>query len=160
MEEDYERFFSTHFDPVRRAVTLALGDPVAAEDAAAEAFARAYRRWPRVSAMADPRAWVYVVALNAARRAHRRRQLLPWSGGDRAAATDVAGQVATSVTAAGLLAGLTERQRAAVVLRYLADLRYADIARALGCAEATARATVHQALARLRVEVTEGTDGS
>jgi DNA-directed RNA polymerase specialized sigma24 family protein len=47
-----------------------------------------------------------------------------------------------------------------LVLRYLADLRYTDIAQAMGCAESTARATVHQALSRLRVEVAEGSDGS
>jgi DNA-directed RNA polymerase specialized sigma24 family protein len=55
---------------------------------------------------------------------------------------------------------LTPRQRTAVVLRYLADLRHADIGRVMGCAEATARATVHQALQRLRADVKEGRDGS
>ena len=59
-----------------------------------------------------------------------------------------------------LLAQLTPCQRTAVVLRYVADLRYADIGRAMGCAEATARATVHQALQRLRADVKEGRDGS
>ncbi len=159
MDEDYEKFFSSSYDPARRAVTLALGDAAVAEDATQEAFARAFRQWTRVSMMDDPRAWVIVVAVNAARRAYRRRRLLPWSDPEPVSTDDVAMVAATSATVAALLAGLTRRQRTAVVLRYLTDLRYADIGRAMGCAEATARATVHQALQRLRAEVTEGRDG-
>ncbi len=158
--DDYDQFFSSHYDPVRRAVTLAVGNAAMAEDATQEAFARAYRRWARVSEMDDPRAWVIVVAINIARRAFSRRRLLPWTGPDPVSSEDVALLVATSATVTALLAGLTRRQRTALVLRYLADLSYADIGRAMGCAESTARATVHQALQRLRAEVTEGRDGS
>ena len=158
MHEGYEDFFSACFDPIRRSLTLAFGDAALAEDAAQEAFARAYRRWARVSAMDDPSAWVYVVAVNVARRASRRQP--PRSIGERAGAADVAGSVTTSITAMTLLSHLTPRQRTAVVLRYLADLRYADIGRAMGCAETTARATVHQALQRLRADVKEDRDGS
>ena len=157
MHEEYEDFFSTCFDPIRRALTLAFGDAALAEDAAQEAFARAYRRWARVSAMDDPSAWVYVVAVNVARRASR--QPPPRSIGERTGAADVAGSVTTSITAITLLSHLTPRQRTAVVLRYLADLRYADIGRAMGCAETTARATVHQALRRLRADVKENRNG-
>jgi RNA polymerase sigma-70 factor (ECF subfamily) len=159
MHEGYEDFFSACFDPIRRSLTLAFGDAALAEDAAQEAFARAYRRWARVSAMDDPSAWVYVVAVNVARRARRRRPP-PRLISERAGGTDVAGNVATSITAMTLLSQLTPRQRTAVVLRYLADLRYADIGRAMGCAETTARATVHQALQRLRADVKEDRDGS
>ncbi|HEX6255793.1 MAG TPA: sigma-70 family RNA polymerase sigma factor [Euzebyales bacterium] len=159
-EEGYERFFDSHYDAVRRAVTLATGDTGTAEDATAEAFARAYRRWARVSGMDDPRAWVYVVAMNVARRTYRRRRLVPWGDRDRRSSVDVAGEATDTAATTILLAGLTDRQRSAVVLRYLADLPYADVGRAMGCAESTARATVHQALTRLRAEVTEATDGS
>jgi RNA polymerase sigma factor (sigma-70 family) len=79
---------------------------------------------------------------------------------ERAGGTDVAGNVATAITAMTLLSQLTPRQRTAVVLRYLADLRYADIGRAMGCAETTARATVHQALQRMRADIREDRDGS
>ena len=42
------------------------------------------------------------------------------------------------------------------MLRYLADLPIAEIAQALGCAEGTVKATLHQALSKLRVEFTDG----
>lgn len=108
--------------------------------------------------MDDPTAWVYMVAVNVARRAVRRR-LLAWRDNEPRSAGDVAGAVVASVTVHALLAGLTERQRTSVVLRYLADLPYARIAEAVGCAVATARVTVHQALRRLRATSTETHDG-
>jgi DNA-directed RNA polymerase specialized sigma24 family protein len=52
-----------------------------------------------------------------------------------------------------LLARLPERQRIAIVLRYLADLPLVDVAAAMGCKVGTAKSTLHTALARLRVEL-------
>jgi RNA polymerase sigma factor (sigma-70 family) len=49
------------------------------------------------------------------------------------------------------IAQLPDRQRIAVVLRYLADLPIADVATAMGCAQGTVKSTLHTALARLRV---------
>ena len=51
---------------------------------------------------------------------------------------------------------LGERQRAAVVLRYFADLPLAEIAAVMGCATGTVKATLHQALDRLRIELEVG----
>jgi len=48
------------------------------------------------------------------------------------------------------LAALPTRQRAAVVLRYYADLPDADIARTLRCRPGTVRSLIHRALADLR----------
>ena len=53
------------------------------------------------------------------------------------------------------LAQLAPRQRAAVVLRYLADLSVSEVAGAMGCSLGTAKATIHQALNRLRVTFEE-----
>ena len=51
------------------------------------------------------------------------------------------------------LATLTDRQRAAIVLRFYCDLPDAEIAAALGCREATVRTSVHRGLAKLRKEI-------
>jgi RNA polymerase sigma factor (sigma-70 family) len=53
---------------------------------------------------------------------------------------------------------LPARQRAVVVLRFLADLSTADVADALRCAEGTVKSTLHSALAHLRVEMDEQED--
>jgi RNA polymerase sigma factor (sigma-70 family) len=52
---------------------------------------------------------------------------------------------------------LPVKQKACVVLRYLQELAYPEIAEALGCSEESARANVYQAIRRLRraLEVTK-----
>ena len=150
----FEEFFRGRYGEVVRSMRLMVGDHARAEDLAQEAFARACRHWRRVSRLDRPVAWVYVVACNEARRGWRRDQ--------RAASTvvasagiveDAAGTIATVLDVRAALSHLTERQRAAVVLRFVADLPLADIAEVLGCATGTVKATLHQALAHLRVEL-------
>ncbi|WP_285223421.1 sigma factor, partial [Frankia nepalensis] len=43
------------------------GDPAEAQDAAQEAFARAWQRWPTVGGYDDPEAWVRTVGRRIAR---------------------------------------------------------------------------------------------
>ena len=47
---------------------------------------------------------------------------------------------------------LPEGQRVAVALRFVADMRYRDIAAIAGCSEAAARQRVREALTTLREE--------
>jgi RNA polymerase sigma factor (sigma-70 family) len=51
------------------------------------------------------------------------------------------------------IARLPERQRVAIVLRYLADLPLVDVAAAMGCAVGTVKSTLHAARARLEVDL-------
>ena len=60
---------------------------------------------------------------------------------------------ADAIVADRLLHSLPVKQRAAVALRYLDDLSFAEIAEILGCPESTARSHVHRALTRLRTEL-------
>jgi RNA polymerase sigma factor (sigma-70 family) len=102
--------------------------------------------------MERPVAWVFVVAMNRARRDLRRESAAP-----RLPAVDLVRDPADPATARltvlNGLARLAPRQRAAVVLRYLADLQISEVAAAMGCSEGTAKATLHAALANLRVRV-------
>jgi RNA polymerase sigma-70 factor (ECF subfamily) len=61
--------------------------------------------------------------------------------------------VVTRVSVRDAIATLAPRQRQAVVLRYLADLPVRDVAEAMGCAEGTVKATLHQALRAMRIEL-------
>lgn len=69
---------------------------------------------------------------------------------NRPAGGDIAAEVAMRGAVAQILGSLTERQRAVVVLRLFDDLPEAEVARILGCATGTVKATMSQALTRLR----------
>ena len=128
-------------------------EDVAAE-ATDEAFARALARWPRVSRMASPGGWTYRVALNELRRRMRRgsserqavdRMAMPGDGGRPPLDADVWQAVRA----------LPDRQRTAVVLRYVADLPEADIAEAMHVSRGTVASNLsdaRKALARHLVD--------
>lgn len=151
-QRDFDGFYATHFDDVARAISLAAGDRELARDATQEAFARALRRWRTVRDMDRPDGWVYVVAMNQLRdhwrRLERRRPT-------EQIAVDTSGAVVTRLSVRDAIATLPPRQRQAVVLRYLADLPLADLANAMGCALGTVKATLHEALRAMRVELEE-----
>jgi RNA polymerase sigma-70 factor, ECF subfamily len=151
----FEDLFRRHYGEVVRSMRLMVGDHERAEELAQEAFTRACRHWRRVSRLDNPAAWVYVVACNEARRSWRReRRAASTVGGPATKLVENSGQTVDDVLdVRAALAQLTERQRAAVVLRYVADLPLADIAEVMGCATGTVKATLHQALARMRVEL-------
>ena len=150
----FEEFFRERYGEVVRSMRVMVGDDARAEELTQEAFTRACRRWRRVRALDRPVAWVYVVATNEARRGWRREQReLSTVGPVEPSAVDPTGPVATALDVRAALAQLTDRQRAAVVLRYVADLPISEIAEVMGCATGTVKATLHQALARMRIEL-------
>ena len=53
-----------------------------------------------------------------------------------------------------VLGGLTERQRAAVLLRFLEDLSVADTSELMGCSQGTVKKLTARALAELRAHLT------
>lgn len=154
-----------------------------AEDAAdlhQETFLRAFRAYGRLEPNANVRAWLYRIAGNLARDAHRRRTVrsahgaeLRIDGDDRddpgAGRHDVPAPRASDPQAraeatllrdavrSGLLA-LTPRQRLAVIGRVFEGRDYPDVATALGCTEPAARQHVSQGLARLRAMLGDWTE--
>jgi RNA polymerase sigma-70 factor (sigma-E family) len=150
--EGFAEFFDENYAKVLGALRLVISDRGQAEDRAQEGFLRAYRQWSRIRSMDRPVTWVYVVALNAERRRWKRR-IDTNEQGPEIAVPDIAGSVVTIVTIRDALDCLTERQRTMVVLRFFSELQIAEIARVMGCADGTVKATLHQSLARLRLEV-------
>ena len=64
LQEDFETFYVRVKDDCMRALLLATGDRVLAEDLLSEAFARAWARWPAVRMHPRPEGWVMRTALN------------------------------------------------------------------------------------------------
>lgn len=132
-DDEFQEAFPAMFLTAYRVSYRVLGDVTRAEDAAAEALARALVSWRRVGRLEYRQAWVARVAGNVAiddvRRSRRREERPP----------HVVGQVADSSEESTLrlalgaaLAGLSTRQREVVALRYLADLNEVEVSRALG----------------------------
>src|SRR5437899_134559 len=61
-EREFDDFYLGSVRRVTAQVVALLGDAGEAEDAVQEAYARAWQHWGSVSQMADPAAWVRVVA--------------------------------------------------------------------------------------------------
>lgn len=155
----FDEFYESYFDRVGRALVLAGADRDQAREVTQEAFTRALRHWRKVKDMDRPDGWVYVVAMNQLRdkwRRNERHRKRPPALDDDAA--DNTSAVATRLSVREAIATLPPRQRQAVVLRYLADLPLADVADAMGCATGTVKATLHQAMQRMRIELDDTED--
>ena len=149
-------FYDGNYPSVCRALALAFRDPQLAEEVAQEAFIRAYVYWRRVGRMDRPAGWVYVVAVRQAfRKRGRGIEAAPFGPRAEVSYVDIADGVVDRESLRAAIAQLPERQRLAIVLRYLVDLPLADVAAAMGCAVGAVKSTVHAALVRLQADLAE-----
>ncbi len=137
------------------------GEPADAEEIAQDTFVRAHtalRRYPadRVRAL-RLNAWLHQIALNAVRNRVRRRSLRVVPVEPETPVADPApGPEAQALSRAALrelanlVSGLPEQQRAAVVLRCMQGMTYAEVAAQLGQPEGTVKSNVHRGLQALR----------
>jgi len=123
-----------------------LGSRSEAEDVAQETLARAFVHWRKVRGYAE--AWTVRVAGNIAIDTWRRGRRL-----DHCAAPDTSTPEPTAqrVDLHRALSTLSKRQREVVVLRFLADLPEADVAKAIGCSPGSVKVHAARGLAALRV---------
>jgi DNA-directed RNA polymerase specialized sigma24 family protein len=148
-ETGFAEFFETSWDPCLRAVAASTGDMLLAEEQVAEAFARAWASWRKVSHHPAPRAWVVRTALNVgASRWRRRARELPLADHDVAAPGGAGTRLDTVLLTA--VRRLPVRQREVIVLRVFLDLDIETTARQLGIAPGTVRAHLSRAVATLR----------
>jgi RNA polymerase sigma-70 factor (ECF subfamily) len=149
----------------RETVRLCMGilrNQTDAEDAAQEAFVRA---WRQMSSLRDPdmwSPWFRRLTVSAAIDYHRRRRnghLVPLDDQEPPPLPDGQHAAAARDEMRRLIACLEPRDQALLVLRYGHDLELNQVAQALGVPVGTAKSRLHRALARLRVELENG-DGS
>lgn len=149
---DFERWYRGEHPNLLAALTWVSGNPDVALEATDEAFARALERWERVRAMDSPGGWLYRVGLNLVRRGARRAAREERTVGahwrpDHLPAP--AGEIWAVVQE------LPPRQRTAVVLRYLLDLREREVAAIMRVSPGTVASTLAAARTRLAAWLTE-----
>jgi RNA polymerase sigma-70 factor (sigma-E family) len=129
-----------------------LGRRSESEDVAQETLARAFVRWRRIRGYAE--AWVVRVAGNLAIDAWRRRQRVDTEPVAERQGATAPGPDGQRVDLHRALDALSRRQREVIVLRFLADLPEADVAKALGCSVGTVKQHASRGLATLRASMT------
>jgi RNA polymerase sigma factor (sigma-70 family) len=147
----FQRFLDDHREDVWRFLVASVGR-VEADDCFQETFLAALRAYPRLRPGSNLRAWVLTIAHRKALDAHRRRGRQAVPVADVAVVSEPAGE-SPGVADEALWTAvrtLAPRQRAAVVLRHVADLRHREIADVIGCSEEAARRSLHDGLSKLR----------
>jgi RNA polymerase sigma-70 factor (sigma-E family) len=144
-----------------RVAVLLTGDWHAAEDLVQESLVKLYRAWPKLRLDSDPDAYLRRIMVNTHRswwRARWRREMPAGELPDTAIADFADGQAFAELVRQALQA-LPRRQRAAVVLRYCADLPEAEVADLLGCSVGTVKTHTHRGLRALRENFEEDSYG-
>lgn len=139
-DEGFEEFYRGTRHRVVTVLYALGGDLAEAQDAAQEAYVRAWQRWATISGYADAEAWVrtvgYRLLVNRWRKirnglsAYRRHGPAPAAGPPSE----------NTVALVAALRRLPAEQREVIVLHHLADLSVADIAAQLGAPTGTVKA--------------------
>ncbi|MBM9502965.1 SigE family RNA polymerase sigma factor [Actinacidiphila acididurans] len=160
-QSEFREFYQASRDVCLRAVLVSVGDRHLAEDLVAEAFARAWASWPKVSRHPAPRAWIVRTALNTRVSWWRRKRK---EVGLEDAVPDVPDpREAEPGMDPGLLAmlrQLPQRQREVIALRVFLDLDTRATAKVLGIAEGTVTAHLSRAVSALRGRLVAVDDGT
>ena len=148
-EQGFTAFVEQHERTLREALTAAFGVDVG-RDATADALAHAWARWDRVSGMENPVGYLYVVGRHQALRAVKGRRAMPVR---YPAPTTADGFSLFEPALAGALAGLSERERAVVLLLHGFQWTMSEVAETLDLSKSTVQSYAERALAKLRVRI-------
>ena len=153
-DADFEEFYRAQWPRLVAALAHAIPDGDDPRDAAQEAFARAYSRWPSVRNHEHPDAWLFLTAFRLATRIRQKGVLTH----DLSPPSPIAPESADLVMA---LRTLPERQRAALLLRGVYGLSTRETALALHCREGTVKSLLARGRGALAasLEVEDPTHG-
>ena len=156
----YERLVERYRDVAFRSACLIARNAADAEDAAQDAFVKAYYALARFRTSEPFRPWILRIVANEARNRRRsagRRERLALRVAERRGPGDAAPSPDAAVLAdevrLALLAALDEvpeRERLVIAHRYLLDLSETETARVLGIRPGTVKSRLSRGLRRLR----------
>lgn len=150
--EDFAAWAAGELPGLRRFAYAVGGDWHRADDLVQAALERMYVAWPKLGGVSDLGAYARTVVVRQAatetRRAWWRRERLTEAVPEIPAPGD--GDSAVRLDLARVLDGLSTKQRAIVVLRFVEDRPIREVAQLMGVAEGTVKRQCHEALGHLR----------
>lgn len=146
---ELERVYRADFLRFVRVATAIAGDEESGADAVHDAFVQAVRKRRSYRAEGPLEAWVWRLVVNAAKKRAGSQMTI------QAEEIPAVHENGFGDPVRALVAGLPERQRLALFLRYYADLDYQAIAATLGVTPGTVGATLNAAHAALRNSLKE-----
>lgn len=161
----FRRLIEPHQDFVFRVAISVLGSREEAEEAAQDAFVRAYRGLGSFSKKVPFQAWMYRIAVRTALNVRRRRRrrlferLTPpaWFGGLASTMTEAPNarlvRQDVKVRLRAIINRLPEKLHEVVVLSYLQELAGSEIAIILNIPEGTVKSRLHRAREKLQKEI-------
>ena len=148
--ETFETFYEAERDGLFGALVLITGNRHEAEEIAQDAFLALWERWERVVGLENPSGYLYRTAMNGFRRRRRRAALAVRKAFHLAPTEDLFGQADARQVVAQALAGVSRRQRAALVLTELLRFTSEEAAQALGIRPVTVRVLASQGRAAMK----------
>ncbi|MBG6068874.1 SigE family RNA polymerase sigma factor [Micromonospora ureilytica] len=139
-DDGFEDFYRATRHRVVTVLYALGGDIHEAQDAAQEAYVRAWQRWQRIGEYGDPEAWVRGVGHRLLINRWRKIRNGIRANRRHGPATAVGPPSENTVALVAALRRLPLEQREAIVLHYLADLSVADIATQIGVPLGTVKA--------------------
>ena len=157
---DLEDLYVRHLPGAVRVASLITGDADLAQDIAHDAFLRSVGRFRHLRQPEAFEAYLRRAVVNACTSHFRRRKVETayLRGEARGAASAEGPDHGRRDELRVALSALPARQRAAVVLRYYADLSEHQAGEALGCSEAAVRSMVARAMETLRERIPRSED--
>ena len=150
LDVSFERFFEREKVRLYRALCLITRNRHEAEELTQDAFVRVLERWDRVGAMEDPTGYLFRTAMNAVRKRYRRAQLASRRTLGVTPSDDGIAEIDANDAVMRVLARITPRQRAAVVLVDLLGYTSAEAAEILGMRPGTVRTHIARGHAALK----------
>jgi RNA polymerase sigma-70 factor (sigma-E family) len=155
-DEEYTSLLAEHGERLARLAFLLTGNRADAEDAVQDAVISVARNWQAMSKQ-SPVGYLRTAVTRRAIDIVRKRRHLPLDelldlGRPDAGYLRLEGDIEFT----RLLQELPEKQRAVLVLRYHQQLDDREIARVLGCTQATVRSQASRGLAKLRASTDAG----
>jgi RNA polymerase sigma factor (sigma-70 family) len=152
----FQALVDAHAAELHRFLVGSVG-PDLSLDCLQETLISALRAYPRLRHADNLRAWLYTIAhrkaTDAVRGLMRRPQIIGLEAMAAGAEPAVQQPEPSDDGLWQAVRGLPEKQRGAVVSRYVLDLDYRQIGERMGTSEEAARQNVRAGLRRLRMEV-------